>query len=330
MANLNKYLNSNQVLHVYPTAFRGTTSSETGGIVAKLIDPEAQLATEANLTDVINHLIQNKSFVINRDTITTNGEISSDIIEFIIHGYYFKCQLVNNDSADNGNDFSYPLYASIVVADKAEEDPYSTDNIWGYKYASLVIPIIDTENIVSNFDRTTNLDSNATIQQFQGLLMTNFLPTYNQPSSSENSSIPSNMYTLQLLDENGNIPELSKMIFDANRVYDPSAVDSNGNYTGKSILEQIKIIFDKLNSAYGNPEIEFIGNAEDIEVTPTEESTIELPYFGVNQGLIQSPVSTSKVVIKPSIAYGTVNPEDYFVNGVEPTNGMIYVKYLED
>lgn len=106
-------------IKVFPTSNRGTKINEAG--VQKYVDPEARLNTEGNLTGILKHITDEKSFILNA---TKEGETILSI-EFIIDGYYFNL-------TDPIILRLKPLYAYIKY--KSEEDSQTAS---GYVFQQL-------------------------------------------------------------------------------------------------------------------------------------------------------------------------------------------------
>jgi len=82
------YLKSESV-KVYPSALRGGTDGPTKDTI---YDPESRIGTEFNLTNAVNRLTINGSFVI-------DSEPQNGWLQFSIHGYYFKARLLKQDTS---------------------------------------------------------------------------------------------------------------------------------------------------------------------------------------------------------------------------------------
>lgn len=75
-------------VRVYPSALRGGTDGPTRNTI---YDPESRIGTEFNLTNAVNRLTIDGSFSI-------DAAHQSGWLQFSIHGYYFKAQLLEWDS----------------------------------------------------------------------------------------------------------------------------------------------------------------------------------------------------------------------------------------
>ena len=94
------YIQSDNI-EVFPTTKRADTYTRT-----------SKMMSEQAFTRIVNQLVDRDSFVISFDN-------NSDIIEFNIHGYYFK---IKNVSAIKDSITSDNIYAYIVINDKVEND----------------------------------------------------------------------------------------------------------------------------------------------------------------------------------------------------------------
>lgn len=133
------YLISNEI-NLYPTALRGGTD-----ITGQVYDPESRLGTEFNLTNAVNRITIDGSFVISH---------SGNILEFSIHGYYFRIKsvssLISNFTSDN------KIYANIRIKELAQDN---------YKLKSLVC---------YEDGSSTNLDvDDGGTSEFKGINFTN-------------------------------------------------------------------------------------------------------------------------------------------------------------
>lgn len=108
------YLNSNQ-LKVFP-------------VTNKPSEPQSRLTTEYNITNLINRLLDKKSFVI-----TDNTALDTDPLEFTINGYYISINsksdildLLNIVNGDKDEGFvpanNSQIFAAICIDNRAASD----------------------------------------------------------------------------------------------------------------------------------------------------------------------------------------------------------------
>ena len=106
-----KYLNSNQ-LNVFP-------------VTNKPSEPQSRLTTEYNITNLINRLVDKKSFVI-----TSNNALSTDPLEFTLDGYYVKVDIMSeflnaldlDDFTASNNTEINKIFAAICINEREAED----------------------------------------------------------------------------------------------------------------------------------------------------------------------------------------------------------------
>ena len=166
------YINSNAI-NVFPCANRGSD-----------YNLQSRLTSEYNLTNIINQLIDQDSFVIT-SVLTTDGPLA-----FNIHGYYFN---VSNYTSITGLGLGNDIYAYIRV------------------FSSTSNGVVFQELGTSGTEEGTELDSNST---FMGV---NFVATQEEvPTSGDNNFY----YSLHILhSDNGTnwtIPEESTVKFITN------------------------------------------------------------------------------------------------------------------
>ena len=174
MANKSKPLGSN-FIKVYPTALRGGvdySGTET------IYDPESRLGTEFNLTNPINRLTIDGSFVISND---------SNSIEFSINGYYFKVTSLSELTSQ------FSDYQNIYANIRIEELSNNT-----YRLKSLV---------AFESGQSTNLDVEG-----QG-----FVGCYFSDEPIQGSTIHS-LKILKKSGSSWVVPESSLLKFDANSI----------------------------------------------------------------------------------------------------------------
>ena len=294
------FLTSNNVVHVYPTAFRGVSNA------GKLIDPEAQLATEANLTGVISHLVGKDSFVIEY-----NKSSANKTMKFCVGGYYFECNLASLSQVINMRD----LYVNLCTKPRATIDPYDSSTNTGYQYVSIAPLIEEAENAVSIDTEFPNLDENNT---FTGIFFSDEAIT---------SVSGGTAYSLHLLDSNGNVPAESFYKFDIRSMYIP-----NGLFDGQtSERGLVDLINDLITLLYTNgfDSEDNLGPDYDIETSNILPTLVPIPSLNIKEGVVNKEnTGEMTLTIKPVLEYGTEDPENHtFIN--EPFEGMLYIKIEE-
>lgn len=100
-----KYISSDSI-NVYPTALRGGIDYQSGDTI---YDPESRLSTEFNLTNPVNRLTIDGSFVISKE--------ASGSLAFSLNGYYFN---IKNLSKLTGQFSSGPIYAHVNISELAQ------------------------------------------------------------------------------------------------------------------------------------------------------------------------------------------------------------------
>ncbi len=219
------YLVSNEI-NLYPTALRGGTD-----ISGQVFDPESRLGTEFNLTSSVNRITIDGSFVIS---------YSGNILEFSIHGYYFRVKSVSN--LISGFTSDNKIFANIRIKELAQDN---------YKLKSLVCY---EDGSSTNLD----VDSSGT-SEFKGVSFTN---------SSQGDNI--NTFSLEILRKvNGSwvVPETSLLKVDTKSIM----VDSTRNDTStplssvvyKDIQGDIHVDADEFSGHFtGNVTGNLTGNAD--------------------------------------------------------------------
>lgn len=119
---------SSDKIKVFPTSNRGTINKNGS---QQQIDPEARLNTEGNLTGILKHATDGRSFILNATE--ENDAIAS--IEFVINGYYFN--LTDGEILKNSE-----LWASITISDSE-----SGETLSGRTFSALDGTDNDPENI---------------------------------------------------------------------------------------------------------------------------------------------------------------------------------------
>ena len=147
------YIKSNK-LHVFPF---GST---------RKVEPTARIMNEQNISRLVRNLTDVEGFVIDYDK-------STNIMEFMLHGYYFKVNLSDCLDDLSGKD----IYAYIAV---------DVQNNYEYLLGG------DTDGI----------NTETSFTEFTGLYI-------NQEPNISNASI----YSLYILDKSGNVPSSSKSKF---------------------------------------------------------------------------------------------------------------------
>lgn len=155
------------------------------------IDADAELMNEGNISNIIRSLCrERKSYVLSKSFEAP--------FEFVIYGFYFKINDVSLLKTDN-----QPLYAHIKINDK------ETGN-----YQLLTLSNV-TNTAETTKDHHVILDVGENSKEFQGVWF------------DENKE--GGTYTLQLLDEKGNIPISSLLHTKTDEIID--------NTSGKYISE---------------------------------------------------------------------------------------------
>lgn len=173
------YLKSTQV-KVYPSAYRGVNADK------KLFNPEAQLNTEFNITNLQSNDAY-LSYVISW---------KESILKCVIHGYYFELTL----DTTTINSFTSNIWASINIQAATNVDDTNT------KYAAYtLVPYTQTATgIPSTLDNSTG--------EFIGLNLTEEKP---------NSGATATLCILhKTSDNNWQVPESSWCIIDTTQVVD--------------------------------------------------------------------------------------------------------------
>lgn len=296
------FLSSVAAQHIYPTAFRGSATIENRNY---LVDPEAQLSTEENITLDVNSLVRGRAFVV--DTVTEGNEI---FIRCFIQGYFFK---LNQSAivASGANDY----YVYIALKNRATTEIFDSTTNTGYRYYSLVkLSDVDGELAVIS-DQTANLDDEST---FYGLVI----------SDTEILSTNLNgadIYGLHILTKNSDtgeyeVPEASTYMFNINCIY------TDGEENVGEVLQAIRDLLDKgFNGTYGATEDTNIFLNCDYNNQVSKIDTI-VPGVTTEKGVTIEAVDHT-YSYKPSIIYGTAVPGNSNFKINNPYEGLIYVKY---
>lgn len=138
------YLGSSDI-KVYPTALRGGTDygSET------VYDPESRLGTEFNLTNPVNRLTVDGSFVISH---------SGSVLEFSIKGYYFKITALGTLTGQFSS--SSNIFANIRLKDLAQ-DNYTLRSLVAYSDGSSTNLDVDGTGFVGCYFSDTKVADNT-------------------------------------------------------------------------------------------------------------------------------------------------------------------------
>lgn len=199
---------SSTAVQVYPCAYRGTNAE------GELYNPEAQLNTEFNLTNIKN-IDGKKSWVI-------NWEETSKKLKCVIGGYYFDLDL--SASLDETFANSTAIYAYIKVLPMATVDNTNT------KYPAYTLSDVDGTSAGTSLDDDVNfkgvkladsaptgeniiylyaLNRNNTTEKWRVNSNAWLLNTNNIMDVAENEPVSSTFTTLHLVGaETGDIEEL--------------------------------------------------------------------------------------------------------------------------
>ena len=218
------YLTSNAI-NLYPAALRGGTD-----ISGQVFDPESRLGTEFNLTNPVNRVTIDGSFVIS---------YSGNILEFSIHGYYFRVKSVSN--LISGFTSSSNIYANIRIKELAQDN---------YKLRSLVCY---EDGSSTNLDVTT-----GGISEFKGVSFS---------TSEEGDNI--NTFSLEVLRKVNNswvVPDTSLLKFDTKSIMIDNTRSDNATDLGEVVYKngqnQIIVEADKfIGNLQGNVTGDLYGNA---------------------------------------------------------------------
>ena len=286
----NVYLASDTI-KVYPTALRGGTDYTPGQTV---YDPESRLGTEFNLTSAVNRLTLDGSFVIRK---------TGNVLEFSIHGYYFKVTsvstLTNHQQLSSGTS----IYATIRLEELAQQN---------YRLLSLV-SVEDGTSI--------NLDTQA--DGFVGVAFTN---------TDEGDNVST--FSLEILRKvSGSwvVPDTSLLRFDAEDVmidetksnsatslHDVIYKDTNNDI--HIVGDQFKGHFDGTKEGVSNY-YGFVGDVDGNSKTATDSeysskigTSTNHPAIGSN--IVPVYVNSNGVIVRSSgTTIGSYNQPVYFNNG---------------
>ena len=179
------YLKSTEV-KVYPSAYRGVDSENN------LYNPEAQLNTEFNITNILRSITSIDSYVLSWE---------NNILKCVIHGYYFELTITDETLSN----FTSNIFAIIHILPASAMDDTNT------KYpAYTLVPYTQTETGAPTSLDTSLEDNDG--KNFIGLTLV------------ENASaLSSGFYTLNILtktNDNWRIPDMSKLRFGTNEIRD--------------------------------------------------------------------------------------------------------------
>ena len=163
MALSENYFKSRDV-RVFPSSFRGTYDNTT------TFDPEARLNTEANF--IAPKIAGNKaSYIVNYTTNTINSKKFITAIKFVLGGYYFE---INNLNDYNLSD----KYLNIKLRDVKIAENQDDDNKDSERKTSLLDTWEDNNGHILD-----SLDSEANISYFSGLKISSISPEKNAYAS---------------------------------------------------------------------------------------------------------------------------------------------------
>ena len=148
------------------------------------IDADSELTNEKNLSNILRNLYKRESFVISENT--------NDEFEFVIYGYYFRVKSGQLPIEENKK-----LYAHIEVL-----EGFDSSNT--YQQLKLFNQTTDNNSLQV-------LDNN---NEFQGISFDDS-ETHTAPEHSGRVA-----YTLQLLDERGQVPRKSLLHYKSNEILD--------------------------------------------------------------------------------------------------------------
>ena len=273
------YYLSSDAVKVYPTALRGTDYRPGDTIY----DPESRLGTEFNLTNAVNRLTIDGSFVISK---------VGNVLEFSIHGYYFKVSSVSTLTTNFASDSH--IYATIRLRELAQQN---------YHLLSLV-PVED--------GTSTNLDVQGT-----GFVGVGFGTT--------DEGDGTNTFSLEILRKVNNtwvVPDTSLLKFDAEDIM----IDVSKNNSAISLHD---VLYKDNNGKVNIESDEFVGHltgnvtgnldgnaktATDSDYSTKVGTSTNHPAIGSNVNPVY--VNSDGVIVRSSgTSVGSYNQPVYFNNG---------------
>lgn len=281
------YLKSSEI-KMFPSALRGTDLTEStseNNNSTTLINPEARLNSETNLTNIANGITISGSYVIS---------YTNNILKFCIHGYYFE--ISNVSSYLSSTWYNHKVYANIYINNLSSSNTYDL-------------------NSLSSFDGSTNLDKvdNGT-NIFTGL--------YISLDSSYSSSKTS--YYLQLFDESGKVPKESLLKVETKNVAIENSTTPISEVIYKT-GDQIVLDADEfVGHLTGNVTGNVTGNADtstNSQYAAKLGTTDNHPSIGSNVNPVY--VDNSGNIVKSNGNVGSKNVSMYLNSGVL-TRGMTF------
>lgn len=233
---MNKFIDSDKI-RVYTTPYRTTNKAKT-----KTFDPESRLYTEESVRriyETFNTYVDDKvtnskgSFIITDNATWLKNNKTR--LEFFIAGYYV---CIGNPSFDE-----YPVYANICITGTEVVDN------WRDYHLSYISDSGET-GISVNINKTDFDDSDQTTNKFHGIVFT---------KQAMETASDGTVYSLQLLDENGNICKnnllkfASKDIF-GGKDYDDVTWTANTNKSLEELLASEKTYTSEIRGYKLNPE----------------------------------------------------------------------------
>lgn len=185
-----KYLSSTDV-RVFPTAFRKSVSvTDDNTTTQTTYNPESKLNTEFNLTTMAARLADRSTFVLNYAE-------SDDVMTVSMHGYWFELKNVKSKRTEGK-----PLWAAIRIYDP---NTAASDN------SKFSLPTLYSLNDSTSSLDNMNLDDKT--GDFFGLGL------YDSAPVSADGSYGT-LYSLQLFDGDGNVPDSSYLKISTGSVSD--------------------------------------------------------------------------------------------------------------
>lgn len=189
------FLNKNNI-HVFP-------------VTNKPSEKQSRLTTEYNITNIVNRLLDTKSFVI------TSGAVTAEsALEFNIQGYYVKVDMISDlGTPTTASD----CYATITIISKTIEEDTADEQTF--------IELDGGEETKKNEDGTTEKNEDGTD-----------VVIYTGVEFSWEKTAPNTEYTLHILHYDGTnytIPRASKIRFNQyaiNKIDDGDLDDNSTIY----------------------------------------------------------------------------------------------------
>lgn len=196
------YLTTNGV-SVFPTSYR---KEDTGG----------KYTSEQNFVNILNSIVDHKDYVIG----VTKNDDQKNVLEFVIHGYYFR--VLESELSDLGNNF----YFNIEV----EKGSVASDALVAYTTSSTIDKNMDTAD-----------------GKFRGLY-------YDTVDHSAESTEYYNIYSLKISRTPGTSGYTYDTIFkfDSSKLmYDGNDISAGTRLNGKSVTEVLDLKQNELVAGDG-------------------------------------------------------------------------------